>query len=89
MLSALRKGHVFERYRSADGLLRSSIQKIVPYKVEVKVGRIIVRLIEREGLNYSQTIRVLNERGIKKRDPNSVWRPFLISKIYRRWKGKL
>jgi hypothetical protein len=68
--------------RVADG-------KLTTHQAEIKVCRMIVDLIDRQGFNYLKTAQYLSKKGIKNRRGAPLWHHYTVSRIYLRWKGKL
>lgn len=63
--------------------------KLTTHSAEIKVCRIIIEMIDRQGLNYLKTAQALSQKGIKNRRGGAQWHHYTVSQIYRRWKGKL
>ncbi len=80
-----------ENYRNAAPPFgyRVSQGKLVPNSVELKICRKIVDLINRQGWTYLRVAQLLCEKGIKNRHGTPVWHHYTVSRIYKRWKGKV
>ncbi len=63
--------------------------QLLPFQKEIKVCRLILRLINEEKLSYRATARKLVDMKIKNRKGEISWGHEVISSIYRRWNGKL
>ena len=63
--------------------------KLLPNRLEMKICRLVVELIEREGRNHSEVARELTRRGLKTRTGKVKWDSKAIFNIFKRWKDKL
>ena len=63
--------------------------KLVANKSELKVCRLVVELVERNGLQQNAVARELSKRGLKNRAGKTEWNSKTVFNIYKRWKGKL
>jgi len=63
--------------------------QLVTYPAELKVCRLIVDLVDRQGKNFLGASQYLTRKGIKNRRGLTVWHHYTVSRIYRRWQGKL
>ena len=63
--------------------------KLVTNRLELRVCRTIVKLIDRQKLTVSQVFRELEKLGVKNRTGNTRWDHKAVKKIYERWKGKI
>lgn len=63
--------------------------KLVPNRLEVKICRLVVQLIQRQGKSHSETARELTRLGHKNRTGSTVWDSKTIFNILKRWKDKL
>ncbi len=63
--------------------------KLVPNRLEVKVCRLVVQLVQRQGKSHSEAARELERLGYKNRSGNSAWDSKTIFNILKRWKDKL
>ena len=69
-------------YRLVDG-------KLAPDSKELKVCRLIVDLMARQGFSSLKTAQYLTQKGAKNRRGASKWHNYTVSRIYARWKGRL
>ena len=69
-------------YRNANG-------QLVSCKKEVRICRLVVRLINEQRLSLMGTARELMARKIKNRNDNVWWDHSMIRGIYQRWNGKI
>jgi hypothetical protein len=63
--------------------------RLVPSPEEMKVCHLIVDLIDRQGLNYSDVSRRFKEGRVLNRRGTPKWHHQSISNVYARWKGKI
>ena len=63
--------------------------KLVPHKLEMKICRLVVELIGRQGLSNSATAKELKKYGYKNRYGRTVWDHSSVRNIFKRWKDKL
>lgn len=63
--------------------------KLVPNKVELKICRLIVELVQRHGMKQNAVARELSKRGYKNRAGNKNWNSKTVFNIFKRWKDKL
>ena len=55
----------------------------------MKICRLVIELIEREGRTHSEVARELTRRGLKTRTGKVKWDSKSIFNIFKRWKDKL
>ncbi len=63
--------------------------KLVTNKAELRICRLVVELMARQGLSAYLTARELERRGIKNRAGGKTWDRKTLNRIYERWKEKL
>ena len=63
--------------------------KLLPYKPELKVCRLIVQMIRDKGYGFRETARELEKRGLKNRKGQKKWGHYVVTQIFNRWKEKL
>lgn len=63
--------------------------KLVPSKPEMMPCRLVVELIQRQGLSANAAAKELGQRGLKNRSGSSKWDHSTVRSIFKRWKGKL
>ena len=63
--------------------------KLVIDNQELKICRLVVELIERQGFGIRETGREITKRGYKNRQGNHSWGHFVVKRIFDRWRGKL
>ncbi len=63
--------------------------KLVPNRLEVKICRLVVQLVQRQGKTHSEAARELSRLGHKNRSCNTAWDSKTIFNILKRWKNKL
>lgn len=63
--------------------------KLLPNRLEMKICRFVIELIEREGRNHSEVARELTRRRLKTRAGKVKWDSKTIFNIFKRWKNKL
>lgn len=63
--------------------------KLLPNRLEIKICRLVVELIQRNGRNHSEVARELARRGIKSRTGKAKWDSKTVFNIFKRWKDKL
>ena len=63
--------------------------KLVPNRLEVKICRLVVQLVQHQGKGHSEAARELTRLGYKNRSGNAVWDSKTIFNIVKRWKDKL
>ncbi len=63
--------------------------KLLPNRLEMKICRLVIELIQREGRTHSDVARELIRRGLKSRTGKVKWDSKTIFNIYKRWKDKL
>jgi transposase len=69
-------------YLVRDGKLLTNTKELV-------ICRLVVNLIDRDGLSHSEAARELSRKGFKTRIGKSKWDSKTIYNIYHRWKGKI
>jgi hypothetical protein len=69
-------------YRNIDGQLAAN-------KKEVRICRLVVRLINDQRLSLQGVARELMQKNIKNRNGNVWWDHSMVRGIYRRWNGKI
>jgi hypothetical protein len=62
--------------------------RLEPLATELKVCRLIVRLIDQDGLTFRKVGEKLEKLKIKNRMKKVAWHHCSVAKIYHRWKGK-
>jgi len=63
--------------------------KLVPNRLEVKICRLVVQLVQCQGKTQSEAGRELSRLGHKNLSGNTVWDSKTIFNILKRWKDKL
>ena len=63
--------------------------KLLPNRLEMKICRLVVELIQREGRNHSEAARELTRRSLKSRTGKAKWDSKTVFNIFKRWKDKL
>jgi len=63
--------------------------KLLPNRLEMKICRLVVELIQREGRNHSEVARELTKRGLKSRSGKTKWDSKTVFNIFKRWKDKI
>lgn len=63
--------------------------RLVPSKAEMKLCRLVIELITRQGLSANAAAKELGKRGYKNRSGNTKWDHSTIQSIFNRWKDKL
>lgn len=63
--------------------------KLLPNRMEMKIGRLVIELIEREGCSHSEVARELERRCLKTRTGKTKWDSKTVFNIFKRWKNKL
>ncbi|MGZ3806095.1 MAG: hypothetical protein ACXVB4_17910 [Pseudobdellovibrionaceae bacterium] len=63
--------------------------KLTPNRLEMKICRLVVELIQRDGRTQSEVARELSRRGYKNRAGNLNWDSRTVFNIFNRWKDKL
>lgn len=63
--------------------------KLVPNKREMKVCRLIVELMGRQGLSSTAAARELETKRFKTRGGSENWDHSAVRRIFERWQGKL
>ena len=63
--------------------------KLVPNRMEVKICRLVVQLVQRQGKSHSEAGRELSRLGHKNRSGNINLDSKTIFNILKRWKDKL
>ena len=63
--------------------------KLLPNRLEMKICRLVVELIQRDGQNHSEVARELARRGLKSRTRKAKWDSKTVFNIFKRWKDKL
>ena len=79
-----------ENYRCRVAPYGFSIQagKLVPNRMEMKICRLVVELVQRDGRTHSDVARELARRGHKNRAGGIVWDSKTVFNIFKRWKDK-
>ena len=80
-----------ENYRQTMAPYGFSVKagKLVPNKSDLKICRLVVELIQREGKTQNAVARELSKRRHKNRAGSSDWSSKTVFNIYKRWKDKL
>lgn len=80
-----------ENYRCATPPYGFQVKagKLLPNRLEMKICRLVVELIQREGRNHSDVARELARRGFKSRTGKTKWDSKTVFNIFKRWKDKL
>ena len=63
--------------------------KLVPNRLEMKICRLVVELVQRQGKGQTETARELSRLGYKNRSGSNIWNSRTVFNILRRWKDKL
>lgn len=63
--------------------------KLVPSKAEMTLCRLVVELIQRQGLSANATAKEIGRRGYKNRSGSTKWDHSVVRSIFKRWKDKL
>ena len=63
--------------------------KLIPSKPELRIARLIVELVARQGKSANWTAQELGRRGYKNRAGRTTWDHSTIRSIFKRWKDKL
>ena len=63
--------------------------KLIPNRLEMKICRLVVQLVQRQGKNHTEAARELSRLGYKNRSGSTVWDSKTIFNILKRWKNKL
>lgn len=63
--------------------------QLIPNKSEIKICRMIVQLVGRDGQKQNAVARELSRKGYKNRAGSRIWNSKTVFNIYRRWKDKL
>lgn len=69
-------------YRKVDG-------QLVTNKKELRICRLVVKLINEQKLTLQGTARTLMQQNIKNRNGNAWWDHSMVRGIYKRWNGKV
>jgi hypothetical protein len=69
-------------YRNVEG-------QLVAHRREVRICRLVVQLINQQGLSLQGAARELMQKNIKNRNGNVWWDHSMVRGIYRRWNGKI
>jgi hypothetical protein len=78
-------------YRSATRPYGFTVKagRLVPYKPEVRICRVVVELYGRQKLSATAVAKELTRRGFKNRAGNIAWDHKTVQSIFKRWNGKL
>jgi len=63
--------------------------KLVTNKAELRICRMVVSLIQRDGKNMSEVARELTHKKFKNRAGREKWNSKTVFNIYKRWKDKI
>ena len=63
--------------------------KLVPNRLEMKICRLVVQLVQRQGKGHTEIARELSRLGFKNRSGSTVWDSKTVFNILKRWKDKL
>jgi hypothetical protein len=77
------------RYRVAPYGFSIQAGKLTPNRLEMKICRLVVERIQREGQTQCEVARELSRRGYKNRAGNLKWDSRTVFNILNRWKDKL
>jgi len=80
-----------ENYRCRVAPYGYSIKdgRLVPNKTELRICRIVVDLIRRNGLSANAVGNEMGRRGYKSRSGRAHWDHSTVQSIFNRWKDKL
>lgn len=65
------------------------VGKLVPNKSEMRLCRLVVELIARQGFSANAAAKELGKRGYKNRSGHTKWDHSTIQNIFKRWNSKL
>lgn len=63
--------------------------KLLPNRLEVKICRLVIQMVQRQGKTQSEAARELTRLGYKNRSGKTIWDSKTIFNILKRWKDKL
>ena len=63
--------------------------KLVPNRLEMKICRLVIQLVQRQGKGHTETARELSRLGFKNRSGSTAWDSKTVFNILKRWKDKL
>ena len=66
-----------------------SAGQLIPNRLEMKICRLVVQMVQREGKGHTETARELSRLGYKNRSSSATWDSKTVFNILKRWKDKL
>jgi hypothetical protein len=63
--------------------------KLTPNKAELRIARMVVELVGRQGKSANWTAQEFGRKGYKARSGRATWDHSTIRSIFKRWKDKL
>ncbi len=78
-----------ENYKLRNLKITDTQMQLILQEQLMKICRLVVEFIEREGRNHSEVARELARRSLKTRTGKTKWDSKTIFNIFNRWKGKL
>ncbi len=64
-------------------------RQLVPCPKEMKICRLVVNLINKQGLSRNAVGRYLKAEGFKNRSGKTTWDKTVVTSIYKRWDSKI